>query len=197
MSYKPFFIVLVGPSGVGKTTMVQGIMKLHKDIRYSISATTRKPRKDEVDGKSYFFLDIPTFKKWIEDDRFYEWALVYDDYYGTPKKPVEETIRCGFSVIFDLDIQGALSLKSKRSDSIAIFLLPPSIEELKRRLIERGDRDKVINKRIEEVEREVGKAVQFDYVVRNDMLEDTISKIDAIIIAEKHSTKRAEFPNKL
>ncbi|MCK4256274.1 guanylate kinase [candidate division WOR-3 bacterium] len=197
MSYKPFLIVLVGPSGVGKTTMVQGIMKLHKDIKYSISATTRKPRKDEVDGKSYFFLDIPTFKKWIEDDRFYEWALVYDDYYGTPKKPVEETIRCGFSVICDLDIQGALSLKSKRSDSIAIFLLPPSIEELKRRLIERGDRDEVINKRIEEVEREVGKAVQFDYIVRNDMLEDTIRKIDAIVIAEKHSTKRAEFPNKL
>lgn len=181
MSYKPFLIVIVGPSGVGKSTVVQEILKLYSDIRYSISATTRRPRKDELNGRDYYFLDTPTFKEWIKEDRFYEWAVVYGDYYGTPREPVDELLNRGYSVILDLDIQGALRMKSKREDVVTIFLSPPSIEELKKRLTERGDGMDTISKRIKEVEREMNKVRRFDYTVRNEVLKETVEKVSAII----------------
>ncbi|PIP13128.1 MAG: guanylate kinase [bacterium (Candidatus Stahlbacteria) CG08_land_8_20_14_0_20_40_26] len=190
MYYEPFFLVLVGPSGVGKSTIVREIIKLHKDIKYSISATTRRPRKDEVNGKDYYFLDIPTFKNWIKEDKLYEWALVYGDYYGTPREHVDAFIRESHDVIFDLDIQGAISVKSQREDTVTVFLLPPSKEELKRRLLKRGDNENAVVERIKEIEREVKTASRFDYIIRNDVLEETIKKVDAIIIAERHRTKR-------
>ena len=190
MYYEPFFLVLVGPSGVGKSTIVREIIKLHKDIKYSISATTRRPRKDEVNGKDYYFLDIPTFKNWIKEDKLYEWALVFGDYYGTPREHVDAFIRESHDVIFDLDIQGAISVKSQREDTVTVFLLPPSKEELKRRLLKRGDNENAVVERIKEIEREVKTASRFDYIIRNDVLEETIKKVDAIIIAERHRTKR-------
>lgn len=195
MSYEPFLIVLVGPSGVGKTTIAQGILEKHKEIRYSISATTRRPRVEEIDGRDYYFLDIPTFKKWIRDGKFYEWAIVYNDFYGTPKAPVEGYLKSGFCVIFDLDIQGAVSMKSKRQDSVVIFLLPPSMEELKRRLLERGDTHIQIDKRIREVKKEIEKATRFDYIIKNNVLEDTLKKVESIIMAEQNSTSRVRFKN--
>ncbi|MEA3431943.1 MAG: guanylate kinase, partial [candidate division WOR-3 bacterium] len=148
MYYEPFFLVLVGPSGVGKSTIVREIIKLHEDIKYSISATTRRPRKDEVNGKDYYFLDIPAFKNWIKEDKLYEWALVYGDYYGTPREHVDAFIRESHDVIFDLDIQGAISVKSQREDTVTVFLLPPSKEELKRRLLKRGDNENAVIERI-------------------------------------------------
>jgi len=196
MYYEPFFLVLVGPSGVGKSTIVREIIKLHKDIKYSISATTRRPRKDEVNGKDYYFLDIPTFKNWIKEDKLYEWALVYGDYYGTPREHVDAFIRGSHDVIFDLDIQGAISVKSQREDTVTVFLLPPSKEELKRRLLKRGDNENAVIERIKEIEREVKAASRFDYIMRNDILEETIKKIDAIIMAERHRTKRIRLPQK-
>lgn len=196
MYYKPFFLVLVGPSGVGKSTIVREIIKLHEDIKYSISATTRRPRKDEVNGKDYYFLDIPTFKNWIKEDKLYEWALVYGDYYGTPREHVDAFIRESHDVIFDLDIQGAISVKSQREDTVTVFLLPPSKEELKRRLLKRGDNENAVIERIKEIEREVKAASRFDYIIRNDVLEETIKKINAIIMAERHRTKRIKLPQK-
>jgi len=196
MYYEPFFLVLVGPSGVGKSTIVREIIKLHKDIKYSISATTRKPRKNEVKGKDYYFLDIPTFKNWIREDKLYEWAVVYGDYYGTPREHVDAFIRESHDVIFDLDIQGAISVKSQREDTVTVFLLPPSKEELKRRLLKRGDNENAVVKRIKEIEREVKVASRFDYIIRNDVLEETIKKVDAIIMAERHRTKRVKLPQK-
>ncbi len=194
MYYEPFFLVLVGPSGVGKNTIVREIIKLHEDIKYSISATTRRPRKDEVNGKDYYFLDIPTFKNWIKEDKLYEWALVYGDYYGTPREHVDAFIRESHDVIFDLDIQGAISVKSQREDTVTVFLLPPSKEELKRRLLKRGDNENTVIERIKEIEREVKAASRFDYIIRNNVLEETIKKIDAIIMAERHRTKRIKLP---
>lgn len=190
MYYEPFFIVLVGPSGVGKTTVVREILNFHGDIKYSISATTRTPRKDEVHGRDYYFLDISTFKDWIREDRLYEWAVVYGDYYGTPRKSVDEFLEEGYDVIFDLDIQGGSTMKSKRGNTVTVFLLPPSIEELSRRLLRRGDEEDIIVKRIEEAEREVNVAFRFDYIIRNDVLEETIKKVEAIIVAERCCSKR-------
>ncbi|OYD16915.1 guanylate kinase [candidate division WOR-3 bacterium JGI_Cruoil_03_44_89] len=190
MYYEPFFIVLVGPSGVGKTTVVREILKLHGDIKYSISATTRTPRKDEVHGRDYYFLDISTFKDWIKEDRLYEWAIVYGDYYGTPRESVDEFLKEGYDVIFDLDIQGGSSVKSKRGNTITVFLLPPSREELRRRLLRRGDKEDIIVKRIKEVEREMDAAFRFDYIIRNGVLEETIKKVEAIIVAERQRSKR-------
>ncbi|MDO9576164.1 MAG: guanylate kinase [bacterium] len=194
MYYESFFLVLVGPSGVGKSTIVREIIKLHEDIKYSISATTKRPRKDEVNGKDYYFLDISTFKNWIKEDKLYEWALVYGDYYGTPREQVDAFLGGGYDVIFDLDIQGAISIKLKRKDTVTIFLLPPSKEELKRRLLKRGDNENVVVKRIKEIGREVRAASRFDYIIRNDVLEETIKKVDAIIMAERHRTKRIKLP---
>jgi len=194
MYYEPFFLVLVGPSGVGKSTIVREIIKLHEDIKYSISATTRKPRKDEVYGKDYYILDISTFKNWIKEGKLYEWALVYGDYYGTPREHVDAFLRGGYNIIFDFDIQGAISVKLKREDTVTIFLLPPAKEELKRRLLKRGDNENVVVKRIKEIGREVRAASRFDYIIRNDVLEETIKKVDAIIMAERHRTKRIKLP---
>jgi len=194
MYYESFFLVLVGPSGVGKSTIVREIIKLHEDIKYSISATTKRPRKDEVNGKDYYFLDISTFKNWIKEDKLYEWALVYGDYYGTPREQVDAFLGGGYDVIFDLDIQGAISIKLKRKDTVTIFLLPPSKEELKRRLLKRGDNENVVVKRIKEIGREVRAASRFNYIIRNDVLEETIKKVDAIIMAERHRTKRIKLP---
>lgn len=191
MSYKPFFIVLVGPSGVGKTTVVRGILRMRKDMKYSISATTRKKRKDELDGKNYYFLDVAEFKRWIEEDRFYEWAIVYGDYYGTPKEPVDNFLLEGYNVIFDLDVQGALSIKLSKKDSVTIFLLPPSIKELQRRLLDRGDKEDIIDRRIEESKGELNEAGRFDYIVKNESLEETIKNINTIIMAEAYRTERA------
>ncbi len=193
MYYEPFFIVLVGPSGVGKTTVVREILKLHGDIKYSISATTRTPRKDEVHGRDYYFLDISTFKDWIKEDRLYEWAIVYGDYYGTPRESVDEFLKEGYDVIFDLDIQGGSSVKSKRGNTVTVFLLPPSREELRRRLLRRGDKEDIIVKRIKEVGREVDAAFRFDYIIRNGVLEETIKKVEAIIVAERQRSKRVRL----
>lgn len=190
MYYEPFFVILVGPSGVGKTSVVQEVLRLHEDIKYSISATTRKPRKGEIHGKDYYFLDIPTFKNYIKKDKLYEWALVYGDYYGTPREPVDMFLEEGYDVIFDLDIQGGIFMKSQKEDTVTIFLLPPSKEELKRRLLQRGDDEHTIVKRIEEIEKEVKIAIKFDYIIRNDVLEDTVKKVKAIITAERHRIKR-------
>ncbi len=181
---KPVMIVIVGPSGVGKTSVAQELLKLHKDIRYSISVTTRKLRKNELDGRDYYFLDVSTFKRWIKEDRFYEWAVVYGDYYGTPREPVDELLDKGYSVILDLDIQGALTMKSKREDVVTIFLSPPSIEELKKRLIERGDGMDTINRRIKEVEREMNEIGRFDWTVRNESLKDAVREVSAIIVKQ-------------
>ncbi len=194
MYYEPFFVILVGPSGVGKTSVVQEVLRLHEDIKYSISATTRKPRKGEIHGKDYYFLDIPTFENYIKKDKLYEWALVYGDYYGTPREPVDMFLEEGYDVIFDLDIQGGIFMKSQKEDTVTIFLLPPSKEELKRRLLQRGDDEHTIVKRIEEIEKEVKIAIKLDYIIRNDVLEDTVKKVKAIIMAERHRIKRIKLP---
>ena len=183
--------VISGPSGVGKNSVLNGVLKERNDIFYSISATTRPPRRNEVNGKDYYFLTKEEFEKAIENGELLEWALVYDNYYGTPRKAVEERLDKGQHVIMDLDIQGAAHIRNNMPEAILIFLLPPSREELKRRLLGRKSEAKAaVEKRLAYLEKELASIDRYDYVVVNDILENACRKVAAIITAEEARADR-------
>lgn len=190
MPGKSFPIVLVAPSGTGKTTICKQVLKILPRLKYSISVTTRPPREGETDGKDYYFIPETTFKDWVKANKFYEWAEVYGNLYGTLKEPVLQHLREGYHVLLDLDIQGARSIKAAHPEGIGIFISPPSISELNKRLLKRGkDSPEVIEKRLQAAARELEYFKDFNYVVVNDSLEVTIKKIKSIVIAEECKTK--------
>lgn len=179
-------MVLSGPSGVGKGTVCEELMKDRDDIRYSISATTRKKRPNEKDGENYYFLSLDDFNQRIEDGDFLEFAKVHGNYYGTPKKYVKEQIKNGEIVILEIDVQGALQVKENFDNAVYIFLLPPDLMELRRRIVGRSTEDeKQINLRMENAKKELSFIDKYDYAVVNDEISHTVDKIDAIIQAEK------------
>ncbi|SHF20049.1 guanylate kinase [Caldanaerobius fijiensis DSM 17918] len=179
-------IVLSGPSGAGKGTICKELCERNKQYRLSISVTTRKPRKGEVDGKNYFFKDLEQFQKMVEENQLLEWAKVYDNYYGTPREYVEKSLKEGYDVILEIDIQGALKVKEKFPEGVFIFILPPSMEELKKRIINRGtETEEEIMKRFKSAYDELNYISKYNYVVVNDDVEEAIKKIESIIIAEK------------
>ena len=179
-------IVLSGPSGVGKGTILSALMDNYDDIHYSISATTRESRVGEEDGKDYYFMSENKFKSLVEKDEFLEWAQVHDNYYGTPKKYVEENLDKGEDVILEIDIQGAQQIKEKFPQGVFIFLLPPSLEELKSRIHHRGtETEEAIQTRMKNAKKEMNKVKNYDYAVVNDEIEEAINKLEAIIIAER------------
>jgi len=178
-------IVLSGPSGAGKGTICKELLK-ETDIKYSISATTRKPRKGEKHGREYFFLSKEEFQKKIQEDEFLEWACVYDNYYGTPKSFVEEVLSKGYDCILEIDPQGALKVKKKKPDAVYIFICPPSFNELANRITNRGTEDiQEIKKRLSCAKEEMLSVENYNYVVVNDVVENAVKKIKAIILAEK------------
>jgi guanylate kinase len=184
-------IVLSGPSGAGKGTICQGLLKQENAISLSISVTTRPPRPGEEHGKNYFFISRNEFDDMVKNDQLIEWAQVYDNCYGTPRQWVEETLASGEDVLLEIDIQGALQIKEKFPKCILIFVVPPSINELQARLIGRGtDGSEVIQKRLKCVEGELEKIPQYDFIVVNDALEEAINQVKAIITAEKCRPKR-------
>ena len=188
---KSFPIVLVAPSGTGKTTICEHILKEFPQLKYSVSATTRMPREGEVDKIDYYFLSKPVFRAWIKGDKFYEWAEVYGDLYGTPKEPLLQYLNDGYHVLLDLDIQGARSIKKVYPGAVCIFITPPSISELKVRLLKRGkDSHKVIARRLKAAELELSHLKEFDYIVVNECIPATVDKIGAIIVAEECSSRR-------
>jgi len=179
--------VFAAPSGSGKTTIVKSVLEKNPGFVFSISATTRKKRDIETDGKDYYFLTDEEFKKKIENDEFAEWERFYDYYYGSPKSFIDENISNGHSVLFDIDVKGALSIKSKYPDAILFFILPPSFEELKNRLIKRNtESNEDLKKRIERAEMEMSFASrkEFDYKVVNDDLEKAKKTVEEIIEKE-------------
>jgi guanylate kinase len=179
-------IVISGPSGVGKGTICKELLRLYSDIVYSISATTRNARLGEVHGKDYFFYNKDEFFKMIEEDSFLEWAKVYDNYYGTPKPFVEEIMSQGKDCILEIDVQGALQVKEKKPEGVFIFIVPPSKEELIRRITCRGTENKEeIAKRMEKVDKELALLPQYDYMVENDNLQKAIELIRCIIKVER------------
>jgi len=163
-------IVLSGPSGAGKGTICKKLLK-ETDIKYSISATTRKPRKGEKHGREYFFLSKEEFQKKIQEDEFLEWACVYDNYYGTPKSFVEEVLSKGYDCILEIDPQGALKVKKKKPDAVYIFICPPSFNELANRITNRGTEDiQEIKKRLSCAKEEMLSVENYNYVVVNDVV---------------------------
>jgi len=183
---KGLLIVLSGPSGAGKGTICKALMEKEKDLKLSISATTRPPRSGEIEGKNYFFKTEEEFEKMIENDSFLEWAKVYDHYYGTPKDFVLKNLDEGNDVVLEIDIQGALKIKEKFPEGIFIFILPPSMEELKNRIKKRGtETEEEIIKRFKSAYEELNYVSRYNYVVINDSIEEAVEKIRAIIIAEK------------
>ncbi len=176
------FIVLSAPSGGGKTTIAKMLVKRYDEMSISISATTREKRPQEKEGKDYFFLSKDEFSENVQNDNFLEYEEVHGDYYGTLKNRVEELVDRGKTVIFDIDVKGAISIKKKYPDAILLFIKPPSLEELKTRLNKRkSESEEAINKRLGRIEFEYEQAEKFDYVIINDNLHHTIEQIEDLI----------------
>lgn len=183
---KGLLIVYSGPSGVGKSTILHEVLKDETlNLKFSISMTTRSPREGEIDGKDYFFVDKETFKKAIEDDKFLEHASYVDNYYGTPRDYVEQERNKGKNVVLEIDVQGGLQVIDKCDDCISIFILPPSIDELKKRLTNRGSEgQEVIDKRIDAAQREINAGSVYKYHVVNNDLDASIKEVSEILKKE-------------
>lgn len=185
MSKKGLLIVISGPSGAGKGTICKALMKEQK-FWLSVSATTRVPRNGEIDGKSYYFLTVEEFKSKIAEGGFLEYAEVYGNYYGTPKKSVCEKLDNGEDVILEIDIQGALKVKQNYHEGVFIFILPPSMEELKKRIIGRkSETEESLMTRFKSAYKEINYVSKYNYAVVNDTVEKASEKICSIIKAEK------------
>jgi guanylate kinase len=177
--------VFSAPSGSGKTTIVRNILRQFPELIFSISSTTRRRRENEVNGKDYFFVTEDEFKEKIDNDEFVEWEVFYDYYYGTLKSFVDDNRRNGKSVVFEVDVKGAVSIKNTYPDAVLIFIKPPSIEELKERLVKRNtETDVDLKKRFERAEMELNYEKYFDYVIENDNLEHAKEKAVIIINSE-------------
>ncbi len=180
-------IVLSGPSGTGKGT-VCGLVRQHlgERVEYSISATTRKPRNGEENGREYFFYSKKEFEALREQNGFLEWAQVYDNYYGTPRAFVEKVLASGKDCILEIDPQGALQVRKATEDAVLVFIAPPSLEELRRRLTGRGTESaEEVEKRLSCAEGELAYRNQYDYIIINDDVERAAEKMEAIMKAEK------------
>ena len=191
---KGFLLVISGPSGVGKGTVLHDLMNTQKNLVYSVSVTTRKSRPGEIEGVSYFFKSHDEFEKMIEEDKFLEYAKVHDNYYGTPKDFVEEKINEGKIVILEIDVQGALNVKENIDNGVYIFLAPPSLSELKNRIVNRGtETESDINLRMNNARKELSYIKNYDYLVVNDHLNSAINIVNEIINAEKHRVFREDI----
>ena len=183
---KGLLFVVSGPSGTGKGTICKSLVE-NTNIALSVSMTTRPPRADEIDGKNYYFVSEEEFIKVVEDDGFLEYALVYGHYYGTPKQSVFNMLDTGRDVVLEIDIQGALKIKEVWPKGVFIFILPPSMTELRKRITGRGSESQCdIDIRIGEALNEVSYIDKYDYCVVNDKVEAAVEKIIAIINAEHY-----------
>ncbi|CAK1239109.1 MULTISPECIES: guanylate kinase [Fructobacillus] len=192
MTQRGLLIVLSGPSGVGKGTVRKAIFEDDGvDFRYSISATTRKPRVGEVDGQDYFFVSREEFEEKIQAGDMLEYAEYVGNYYGTPRSFIDETLASGKDVFLEIDVQGALQVKTKMPEGVYIFLTPPDIKNLRTRLEGRGtDSPEVINQRVEAAKDELKKMINYNYAVENDIVELAVDRIKAIITAERLKVSR-------
>ena len=185
MSEKGKLIVISGPSGAGKSTVVFKAMEGRDDLCFSTSVTTRKHRPGEVDGREYFFVDLDRFAEMIKNDELLEHAVYVANSYGTPRKYVEDKLDSGMNVLLDIEVQGARQVAEKKPDAVKIFIIPPSLEELERRLVGRGtDTARAIEARLIRARQEYREADFYDYIIINDDADRAAEELKAIILAE-------------
>ena len=178
-------IIVSGPSGVGKGTILKELMRRDPTLRFSVSATTRAPRPGEVEGVNYFFVDKQGFEKMIEDGQLLEHAFYAGNYYGTPEKAVNDALEQGYNVVLEIDVQGALQVMERRPDAITVFIAPPSFEELTRRLNGRGDTaPEVAGLRLHIALQECATATHYQYIIINDSIAHAADEFQAILTAE-------------
>ena len=185
-------LVLSSPSGAGKTTLARRLIEDDANLALSVSCTTRKKRKGEIEGKDYHFVDRETFTRMREHDEFLEWAVVFDNFYGTPRKPVDDALEAGKDVLFDVDWQGARKLRDNaKGDVVAVFILPPSGKALEWRLQERAqDSAEVVQARMREASNEIQHWNEYDYVLVNRDVEQSLAALHAILAAERLRSQR-------
>ena len=175
-------IVLTGPSGVGKGTLMQKLLAQHPQLYYSVSATTRSPRLGEIDGKSYYFITPNSFQELVAQGEFLEWAEFAGNYYGTPRAAVLQQIQLGRSVILEIELAGARQIKASYPDALSIFILPPSFLELENRIRARGqDSDEAITRRLNRAKEEIKAASEFDIQIVNDNFATTLNELETIL----------------
>jgi guanylate kinase len=185
--------IVSAPSGSGKTTLLQHLLRSFDDLKFSVSHTTRPPRQGEKDAVDYYFTDRTTFMRMVDRGEFLEWAEFNGQLYGTTRAFVEEQIGAGRDVILDIDVQGAKQVKNTIKDATAIFILPPSFEELKRRLTDRMlESDDVIRRRLEIAKREILYYRDYDYIIINDILENSIRLLESIIRSGSAKPRRQQ-----
>ena len=176
--------IVSAPSGSGKTTLLQSLLKTFKDLKFSVSHTTRQPRQGERHGVDYFFTERTKFIEMANRGEFLEWAEYYGQLYGTSRAFVEEHVAAGRDVILDIDVNGARQVKEKINDAVAVFIMPPSFSELERRLrSRRQESDEAIHRRLEIARSEIPVSRNYDYIVVNDVLEDSVQALEAIVRA--------------
>jgi guanylate kinase len=187
-------MVLSSPSGAGKTTLARRLMEADAEIAMSVSVTTRRPRPGEVDGRDYHFVDQAAFTRMREGDELLEWARVFDNFYGTPRAPVEEAIGRGRDILFDIDWQGAQQLSEKmKHDVVRVFVLPPSAAALERRLQTRAqDSAEIVRRRMEAASAEISHWPEYDYVIVNANIDSSLAGLRAILTAERLKRERLD-----
>lgn len=193
-SREGLLLVVSGPAGVGKGTLDKALLERHQDMKLSVSATTRAPRPGEIDGVHYFFKTEEEFKAMIERNEFLEYMHVFQtNYYGTPRSFVEEQLSRGIDVILEIDVQGAMKVKKAFPNAVMIFIAPPSMAELKSRLIGRNTETlEQIEKRFSTAEKEIAMLPEYEYVVTNDVVEMAVNRMESIITAEKCKVSRSD-----
>ncbi|MGY8668788.1 guanylate kinase [Bradyrhizobium sp. UFLA05-109] len=184
--------VLSSPSGAGKTTLSRLLIERMPGLKMSVSATTRAMRPGEVDGRDYLFVDKPRFEAMVKGDELLEWAIVFDNRYGTPRAPVEAALSAGQDVLFDIDWQGTQQLREKaRADVVSVFILPPSAADLEKRLHSRAqDSDEVIRNRMSRASHEMSHWAEYDYIVINHDVDEAFSEVQSILKAERLKRER-------
>lgn len=180
-----------GPSGVGKGTVIQALLERHPDFHLSISMTTRQPRGQEKDGEDYYFCDKDKFESLIEAKEILEYDLYNNEYYGTPVGPIRQFLKEGRDVVLDITLAGSLQIQKLLPETVMVFLLPPSLEELKERLVKRQtESNSAIEARLHQAEIEMLHVHKFEYALINDKIEDTVDSLEAIVLAEKCRYRR-------
>lgn len=188
-------LVVAGPSGVGKGTLIRGLRERHPRIEWSVSCTTRDPRPGEEDGTDYHFVSRAEFLQMARERRLLEWAVVHErDFYGTPREPVEEALAAGRDMVIEIDYQGARSLRAALPESVLVFVAPPSIEALRERLTGRNtESDDALRRRLRSAQTEFEHIGMFTHLIVNDDLAQATEALEAVYLAERQRTTRAQF----